>query len=296
MIRQKLCIAILGIAVTLSVNTDALAKAEYMVPTGATNCAACHLDNFGNGYKAGLILASASPLGKFQGLIAWLNPTVPSVNDTKPILHALDNEWNVTIGEMELVMPLYFSDAEDDSFTLQGSVPTGMTPVPVSIDAQTNLSMASLRWQPTAAQANKTYTVTVFAKESGTGRTLNSDTLTTIVRVWPARTSIDRNVSQFIVRQAQWNNNQLLLAGKLVFKSTITATQRTAALAHLKMTIKTESGITMSVPLKLTPDINGNWTQILNLTETQVPCTVRLDYEGFTATRTVKIAPATCLK
>jgi hypothetical protein len=296
MLRHKLGIAALSVAVALSVSTETLAKAAYMVPTGATNCAACHVDNYGNGYKPGMLEAAASPWGKFVGLIAWLNA---SANDTKPVLLPLNTEWDAMVGE-ELVIPLRYSDAEDDSFSLLGKVPVGMKPVfPIAVDAQTHLALAGVIWTPTADQANKTFTINVAAKELGAGRSLISDApnITAVkVRVWPARTSATKDVSHFMVRRAQWNNHQLLLEGKVLFQSSVTLAQRKTALANLTMNIKTESGVVIGSPLKLTTGLNGNWTQTLSLLDTQVPCVVQLDYEGIIATRTVKITPATCVK
>jgi hypothetical protein len=298
MIHKKLWAAGLGVVAALSVSSNALARPEYVIPTGASNCDSCHLDNFGTGYKAGVLQAAASPLGKIAGLFAFLHPApVLPGSDTKPVLHPLNNEWDVTVGEVGLFIPLRVSDSEDDNFTLQGVVPVGTTVVSLSTNAQTNLPMMGLSWKPSAAQADKTYTFTLSAKETGVGRILVSDTITTKVRVWPARTSATKNVSQFMVRQAQWDNNQLSLAGKVLFKGAVTAAKRAASLAALRMNVKTETGVVIGVPLVLTPDINGNWTKTLALTDTQVPCAVKLDYEGLNAARTVKLAPpASCIK
>jgi hypothetical protein len=294
MTSKIFCSVSLIIVAVFSISTDALARPEYVIPTGASNCDSCHLDNFGTGYKAGVLQAAASPLGKIAGLTAFLHPTPVQGSDTKPILHPLNNQWDVTVDESALFIPLRVSDAEDDNFTIQGTIPIGMSVVSLSTDPQSNLPMMGLRWKPTAAQANKTYTLTLSAKETGTGRTLISDNITTKVRVWSARNSATKNVSHFIIRQAQWNNNQLVLAGKVLFKSNLTAAQRATALARLRMTVKSESGVAVTTPLALSPDSQGNWGSVL--ANTQVPCSVKLNYEGLNAARTVKLAPESCIK
>jgi hypothetical protein len=117
------------------------------------------------------------------------------------------------------------------------------------------------------------------------------------IRVWPARTVASKNVSQFLVQQAQWNNNQLLLAGRVLFNSIVTTSQRDALLANLALNIKSDTNIAIGTPLKLTADTFGNWTQIINLNSSQVPCNAKVDYEGLINQRTVKLAPSTsCIK
>ena len=298
MLRKNLALAVFSLIGTLSVNTETFAKAAYMVSTGATNCAQCHADNYGNGYKDGMLNATSSVLGKFEGLKGWLK-TVGT--DTKPVLHDINDEWDAMVGE-ELMIQLHYSDAEDDSFTLIGTVPKGVTAISPSVDAETHTPVVGVRWTPTADQANKTFTLTLGAKEAGVARGLLSEQVDSgsdvKVRVWAARTSATKNVSRLMVRRAQWLNNKLFLEGKVVFQPTVTAAQRTAALNSLLMSVKTEAGVAVGTSAKLTADANGNWaTTISSLTSTKVPCVVKLDYEGLIATRTVKLAPAaTCLK
>jgi hypothetical protein len=298
MISKNLTVAILT-TLAASISSNVLAQPQYVIPTGATGCSSCHLDSFGTGYKPGVLAAAASPLGKIPGLYLFLHPAPPVVtgSDSKPVIHPVNAQWDVTVGEAALFIPLRVSDAEDDNFIIQGTVPLGTTVATLTADVQSDLPMASLSWLPTATQANKTYTMTVNAKETGAGRTLVSDTITTNVRVWPARTSATRNVGQFMLRQAQWSNHQLSLAGKLLFKPTVSIAQQAVSLATLRMNVRTEAGMTVGVPVALTPDVAGNWTTVLTLTDAQVPCAVRLDYEGLNAARTVKLAPAaTCVK
>lgn len=303
---DKKSLTLLGSLAVLTV-PQAFAMPSYVVPTGATSCNQCHNDNFGNGFKAAALQAAASPLGKIPGLTAYIKslstpvtpvtPVTPTGTDTKPVIHPINPEWNVTVGESQLVIPLRVSDAEDDSFSFKGSMPQGAAITAPATDAQSTLPMSILLWSPTATQAGKSYTISVTANEMGTGRTLVSSPVTATIKVWPARASASKNVTQLLLDRAQWNNNQLLLTGKLLFKTGLTTAQRAAALANLRLNLKSSIGIAIGSPLALAVDNFGNWKQILTLNASQVPCVARVDYEGLVAVRTVKLAPAsTCIK
>jgi hypothetical protein len=296
--KKRLYAVALGTTTLLSGMPPALAQPQYMAPTGATQCSQCHLDNFGGGYKPGMIAASLSPLGKFAGLKAWLNPTTPPVAaDTKPVVHPINPQWDITVGESPLSIPLQVSDAEDDSFVIKGSAPLGATVSTPVTDSQSHLPMATLNWKPTAAQAGKSYNISLTANETGTGRTLVSSAVTATVNVWPARVSATKNVSQLMIQRAQWNNNQLLLEGKVLFNSKVTAAQRTNLLATLQLDLTSKSGLVVSSPAALVADSTGNWKKTVQLSGSQVPCAAKVSYENLVALRSVKLAPAaTCVK
>ena len=274
------------------------AMPQYMAPTGATRCDQCHLDNFGSGYRPGVLEASASPLGKFPGLIAFLNPKppVPLGANTPPILHPIDSQWHITVDDAQLNIPLRISDAEDDNVVIKGSVPFGASVSVPTTDVQSHLPLAFLTWKPTAAQAGKSYTLTLAANEIGIGRNLVSNTLNATVTVWPARTNALKNVSQLIIQRAQWSDEQLLLAGKVLFNSNVTAAQRSTLLASLKVNLTSKNGLIIESPQTLNADSHGNWTKSIVLNASQVPCVAKINYNGLIVTRTVKLAPvATCL-
>ncbi len=67
------------------------------------------------------------------------------------------------------------------------------------------------------------------------------------------------------------------------------------ALASLKLSATSQKGKAVgSAPVL---EENGAWSLSLPATESQVPCTVVLDYEGLKAKRPVKSAPrTTCVK
>lgn len=287
MLGVSLCVALAGIA------TDGAAKPEFVQPTGAAGCTSCHYDNNGSGFKPGVLAAASSPDGLIAGLKAFLNP--PTAPDTKPVLHPINPKWDVTVGEAPLVISLQVSDAENDTFALHGSAPSGYSLS--SLYSKNNLPTIDFKWSPSAAQANKVYTLSVYAAETGTGRVLSSNTVTANIQVWPARTSATRNISRFTLQGAQWKNNTLKLSGSLAFKSGLSATQRAAALASLTMTMTSANGVIVHTPVKLVPQASGNWSKSFNMTAGEVPCQIKLDYEGLKAMRTVSLAPAaSCVK
>jgi len=279
--------AAIGWAAAVCIMTNAWGYPEYVAPTGAAGCTSCHNDNYGNGFKQGILAAFEQ--GGLAGLRIFLHPAAPL--DTKPVIRSINSKWDITVGETPLVIPLKVYDAENDSFALHGSAPAGYTLSQVYIDSASNLPTIDVKWAPTAGQANKLYPLSVYAMETGSGRTLSSNTVKTIIQVWPARVSATKNVSQFMLQAAQWKNGKLNLAGRLIFKSGLTAAQRTDALASLTMSVNSIDGYTLRPPVKLAPQANGNWFKSLTLTGIEhVPCAIKLEYEGLKVARTVALA------
>ncbi|MDO9105594.1 MAG: hypothetical protein Q7U57_11615 [Methylovulum sp.] len=290
--NNNLLVTALWTATLVGIATDVSARPEYVAPTGAAGCTSCHFDNSGSGFKPGVLAAAASPLGKIAGLKAFLHPVAA---DTKPVLHPINTKWDVTVGEVPLVIPLQVSDAENDTFAVHGSAPTGYTLSKVYI--KNNLPTVDLKWAPTAAQAGKIYPLSLYVQETGTGRTLKSNAITANIQAWAARVSPTKYVSQFMLQGAQWQNNTLSLGGQLIFKANLTAAQRSAALANLTLNLTSANGTIIHTPMKLLPQANGNWSRNIPLTRTEVPCTIKLSYEGLRVARAVSLAPATtCVK
>jgi hypothetical protein len=299
--NKKLIFSAMYAIATLSTATNVLAQPQYVAATGASGCADCHLNSFGQGYKPEVITiatTAASYADKMARLTTFVKSLTAAVVDTAPVLHPINTKWNITVGEVPLAIPFVVSDAENDTFAIHGSVATGMTVSAITTDPVSQLPTFNLKWTPTAVQAGKSYPVSVYVKETGTGRVLLSKTVKTNVTVWPARANAaTAKVSQNNVQLAQWQNNVLKIAGQITFKSTATAAQRATALATLRMTVKSKSGMVIGLPLVLKPNATGNWSKLLTLTASQVPCTVVVDYEGLKAERGVSLAPvATCLK
>lgn len=288
---KNLFAVLLTAAATIGNVTNVSARPQYVMPTGAAGCTSCHLDSLGRGWKPGVLAAAQ---GGIAGLRAFLNPVAN--NNTAPVLHPINNQWDVTVGEAPLVIPLQVTDKENDTFSLHGSAPTGYKVSPVTSTAPSNIPTINLSWTPTAAQANKNYTISLYVQETGVGRTLKSNTVTANIRVWSARVSTTKNISQFIVQSAQWTANQLAIGGQIIFKPKLTAAKRSAALKALTLEVKSNSGRVIGQPLKLTVDAKGNWQKNIALTASEVPCLVKLNYEGLNAARTVQLAPSTCVK
>jgi len=295
--NNKIVISLLStIAFTLC-SLTALARPEYVAPTGATGCTDCHYNNSGSGYKTGVITAFYSSSSRIAGLTSFikaLNAPVQAA-DTSPVLHPINNKWDVTVGELPLVISLQVTDAENDAFALHGSAPSGVTISKVY--TKNNLPTIDLSWLPSAADANKVSPLQVYVTETATGRSLSSNTVQATIQVWPARTTTTNLVTRFSMESAQWQNNVLTLNGQLAFKNTLTVKQRNAALKTLKLNAKSNFGKVIVNATSLTLDANGSWVKKIPLSATQVPCAVRLTYEGLRAARPVSLAPvATCVK
>ena len=268
------------------------AHPEYVTPTGAEGCTSCHLDIEGNGYRDGVLAASKSPLGLIEGLKAFLKP---APNNTAPVLHPINSKWDVTVGELPVVIALQITDKEGDEVIVHGSAPIGYTLSPVYI--KNNLPTIDFTWLPTPAQANKSYPLSIYVQETKTGSKLKSNTISTTVQVWPARSSLANQVTQFSMESAKWQGNVLTLTGQLAFKNTLTATQRKTALATLNLNVKSNFGKIIVNATKLTLDSKGSWVKKITLDATHVPCAVKLTYEGLRSARSVSSAPsATCVK
>lgn len=285
MIKELLSIVML--AVMLSVVTDTSARPEYVAPTGAAGCTSCHNDNFGNGFKPGVL--DALEEGGLAGLKNFLQAA--GAVDTKPVIQPINAKWDITVGETAVIIPLFISDKENDSFVIHGSAPTGFSFSNVTIDSVSKLPAINFKWKPTADQAGKIYTASFYVLETGSGRTLSSNTVTAKIQVWPARVSSTKNVKQFMLQSAKWNDDRLTLVGQVFLKTGLSAVQRDNALATLRMNITSRKGNVISQPVKLTPLANGKWSKSLLLLEDgDVPCFVRLNYEGLKVERAVSFS------
>lgn len=270
---------------------NAVAQAVWVEQTGAKDCLSCHLSISGGGARIPAADA-AYDSGGVPGLAEYIRSLN---NNTKPKLNSVNPEWNVTVGELPLKIPLQVSDAENDPFTITGTIPlTNYTLSDVRIDNKTNLPTIDLQWTPTAAFANKSIKLSLYAKET-VEQPLSSNTVSTTIHVWPARTSNTKLVSQFILQGAAWRSNKLALTGQLFFKAGVSAAERAAALKVLQMNILSKNGFVITDPVMLSPDSNGKWSKTLTLTAGETPCIVKLGYEGFNAIRSVNPAPPACI-
>ncbi|MDD5228269.1 MAG: hypothetical protein PHN45_08880 [Methylococcales bacterium] len=292
---KKLVFLTFGILINGVISTPALARPEYKDATGAKDCTVCHFDNLGkNPWKPGVLDAYFN--NGMPGLIAFAK--AGGSKDTAPVLSQINTQWDVTVGETPLDIPLHVFDKEGDTFGFHGSIPMKSASLSaLHIDTVGNLPTQNLQWMPTAADANKTYTVSFYATENGAGRTLKSNVVTANISVWTARANATMaQVQDFKLSTANWSAGKLTLAGNVIFKPSVTAAERMTASDLLTLQLRSSSGLMVGSPIKLTLDKTGSWTQKLALSAAQVPCSIIGDYEGLNASRVVSSTPATCLK
>ncbi|MEI7840525.1 MAG: hypothetical protein WCJ11_08495 [Methylococcaceae bacterium] len=292
---KKLAFLTFGILATGMASPQALARPEYKDKTGAADCTVCHFDNLGKSpWKPGVLDAYFN--NGIPGLIAFVK--AGGSKDTAPVLSQINTQWDVTVGESPLDIPLHVFDKEGDTFGLHGSIPMlGASLATLHIDATSNLPTQNLKWKPTTADVNKTYTISLYATENGAGRTLKSNVVTANISVWAARSNAAiAQVQDFKLSTANWSAGKLTLAGNVTFKSNVTAPERATLLNSLTLQLRSSGGLMIGLPLKLTLDKTGGWTQKISLTATEVPCSIVGDYEGLNVTRAVSSAPAACLK
>lgn len=291
--KNRLLTGSLLIVLNLVLSPEILARPEYVAVFGARGCTDCHNDNYGNGFKPALLTALQGGSAGVQAYIDSLKAVVPT--NTAPVLSPINPQWDVTVGEVPLKIPFQITDKQNDTVALHGITPTGITVSPPRIDTVTQLRTIDLKWSPTAIQANKKHPISIYAQETTAGKSLKSNTVTAKISVWPARTTATKNVQQFIVQNARWTAGHLTLSGLVIFKPTVTAAQRTASLNTLRLAIRSNNNVAIpvGVPTPLKPTATGAWTKTFTLSGTQVPCLVKVVYEGLNSSRTVTAAPAT---
>ena len=212
---------------------------------------------------------------------ACITPTTTTTN-TKPVLNAVAKQWDATVGEL-FTIPLSVNDAEQDEFTILGKV-AGSKLSAIHADAA-GLPSIDFEWTPTAAQANKIFTITFQAKETKTTQKLVSNKVSVKIRVWAAGNRNSASVKTFTVTTSKFASGKLDLSGKVTLNSILTAAEKKDFLAQkLDLTVSDKNGVLIgSVPLTL--DASGNWSA--TLPANQATCDIVLQYEGKSAARTV---------
>lgn len=212
---------------------------------------------------------------------ACTSPTTATKN-TKPVLNSVAQQWDATVGEL-FTIPLSVNDAEQDEFTIIGKV-AGSKLSAIHADAA-GLPSIDFEWTPTAAQANKIFTVTFQAKESKTAQKLISNKVSVKIRVWAVGNRNSASVKTFTVTTSKFANGALNLSGKVALNSLLTAAERTAFFAQkLDLTVSDKNGVLIgSVPLTLSA--SGTWSATLPANPST--CDIILQYEGKNAARTV---------
>jgi hypothetical protein len=297
---------------TLGATPRVYALPEFVQPSGAAGCTDCHLDDEGFGFQPGVLDAFKGGRPGLKAFIKKLNcskdPAAPECqqpkNNTAPVLLPIKVQWDVTVGEEALVIPLLVDDKEDDMFAITVAQPSSSPKAKGGLllaertDMASRLPAIDFKWKPTPAQANKTYIVNFTAREKGVGRTEASKPVTATITVWPARTGqvTKPKMSGFVVQRTQWNNGTLNLAGAVEFKQGLSVAQRKAAINALAVKMRSNSGAPIGSAWKLKVDANGNWTKSIGLSEVGVPCVIKLNFEGLNASSPVKLAPSACVQ
>lgn len=303
MIKTHYSSIMILVSTSIAITPNAYAQGIFADQLGVSGqCLLCHTSEEG-----GLDTVKPAALKAWQngGVIPGLqNFLKPPAKNTTPVLHPIDNQWNVQVGEVPLTIPLIVTDKEADNFVMQlANAATPLSPKGYSFSntytvASRNLPAINFKWKPTAAQKNKNYLVTFQAKETtATGTIQLSNKVSANIFVWAARPVSPKNVvEQFIVDNAKWVAGKLTMTGRLVFKKSVTSATKATALKSLRLNIKSNSGVTVGLPAVLTPNATGAWTSSFALTTTQVPCLVKAEYEKLNAARATKTAPLTCKK
>lgn len=210
--------------------------------------------------------------------------TTPSTTkNTKPVLNAVAQQWDATVGE-PFKIPLSVKDTEQDEFTILFGKLVGSKLSTLKSDAA-GLPSIDFEWTPIASQANKIFTITFQAKETKTTQKLASNKVSVKVRVWAARDRNSASVKTFTVTTSKFANGKLNLSGRVILNSILTTAEKKDFLAQkLDLTISDKTGVLIgSTPLTL--DASGNWSVTIPVNSTT--CDIVLQYEGKNAARMV---------
>ncbi|MEQ1531150.1 MAG: hypothetical protein ABL925_17680 [Methylococcales bacterium] len=291
----------------MSLTIEASAKEEWAGLFGNNGrCNICHSGTVGtdnnvksaanNAYRSG----GLNPGLKNFVASALGTPTIPVATNDKPVLNAINSQWDVAVGE-EISIPLIVNDNDDDAFKIiTVNKPAGATVADAGIDSGTQLPKWDLTWTPTDAQKNKIYTVKFSAKETETTKKYASNTITTKIRVWPAGSKDQAAVSSLVLATASWKTDYLTLKGKVVVNKIMTPAEKATFLARHDLTVdlfqgKTSNGALIADQQPISILANGSWTLTQPLAGI-FSCDVTLSFEGRKASRKISKAPNTCLK
>lgn len=202
--------------------------------------------------------------------------------NTKPVLNTVAQQWDATVGE-PFIIPLSINDAEQDEFTILGSV-AGSKLSAIHKDTA-GLQSIDFEWTPTTTQANKIFTITFQAKETKTTQKLVSNKVSVKIRVWAASDRNLASVKTFSVTTSKFANDKLTLSGKVTLNSILTAAERKDFLAQkFDLTVSDKTGMLIGTT-PLTLDTSGNWFATLPANPTT--CDIVLQYAGKNVAQTV---------
>ncbi len=298
--RQKIFTTLFSILFCVFFNAPGYCYPQFQTYTNASDCTSCHQDNYGHGFKTG-VLAEFEDKG-LAGLKDFVNanlqqavifnntvtlPNTVSLPNTPPEIRPINSKWDVTVGEAPLIIPFTINDTEQNQVVLHGSAPTGASFSKVYIDKVTQLPTINFIWSPTPEQAKKQFALNVFAEEIDASPALRSSSIKTVIQVWAARNSATKNIKRFSLFSAEVINNTLKLSGNIQFQANLSNAQRSTLLKKLSMSVKTSKDKLISPALKLTINAKGDWFKSISLAKTTPPCIVKLEYEYLKSARPV---------
>ncbi|MCF8006801.1 MAG: hypothetical protein K9K84_05275 [Methylovulum sp.] len=298
--RQKIFTTLFSILFCVFFNAPGYCYPQFQTYTNASDCTSCHQDNYGHGFKTG-VLAEFEDKG-LAGLKDFVNanlqqavifnntvtlPNTVSLPNTPPEIRPINSKWDVTVGEAPLIIPFTINDTEQNQVVLHGSAPTGASFSKVYIDKVTQLPTINFIWSPTPEQAKKQFALNVFAEEIDASPALRSSSIKTVIQVWAARNSATKNIKRFSLFSAEVINNTLKLSGNIQFQANLSNAQRSTLLKKLSMSVKTSKDKLISPSLKLTINAKGDWFKSISLAKTTPPCIVKLEYEYLKSARPV---------
>jgi hypothetical protein len=200
------------------------------------------------------------------------------IPNTKPILHSLEQQWDIEVGQ-QLTIPLVVEDAEQDSFKIISSFTTDIT---LSEILETEPPTVQFQWIPRISHENKIQTIKFYAKETKSAEKYASNSVSVRIRVWPQGGQELASIHHFIITSCLWNAGTLALSGKIIFNGMLTSTEKQDFMARNTIvnvfgqkTINNDPFITTTA---LTFDQDGNWQAFFSLPLLQVPCYITLQY------------------
>lgn len=161
-----------------------------------------------------------------------------------------------------------------------------------SLDSQLQMYKASVVWTPAASTPVESFPVIFTASvdaSTATGTTPVSVSKTVTVNVLPP---VDSGISQGVVASntiasARFNSytKKLVVSGKVIWSSTSTKADRTAAIANGKNVIT--NAVTGSQLGAATVSITGTWTVAIPASRSTLPCSVDASFDGVIGVKSV---------
>ncbi|MCX7097819.1 MAG: hypothetical protein NTV43_07950 [Methylococcales bacterium] len=284
----------LAILVVLAITPQAQATSKIMAEYNAPSCTTCH--------TRGAYSESEGKAGltAFLAAIAEANRLAAAYNlKHRPTISPIALEWDIDAGQT-ITIPLTVADPDQDAFRITGTLPSGNSFSP-QYTAENGLLATDFSWTPTAAQANKVYTVKFIAQETASAKRLFSAGVTAKIRVWPSANREQSYISQLTISTAKWTNGKLTLKGQVALNKIMTVAEKANFLKRTDLTVKISQGadgkgITIADLLPITLLKSGGWT-LANLTlSAPFACDVTVAFEGTKAARKIASAPKGCLK